>query len=202
MSAAAEEPECFNLHRQITGNAGLPCRKRWSFPRRQKAAPRIAPSLESEFWNEFPFAAVRHAACKPSTVGFEPEERMSRAGVPENRADEARATCWDGAGWQKSREEQWLSPHANAASAPAGEPRWSALVFQDGLTYERCPSGAHQRDPCSLASHSCSRRMLRRLERHITSKASPRSGTAPRVPSSTTLASMRAMTCPGAPSWR
>src|SRR3954469_7436015 len=43
--------------------------------------------------------------------------------------------------------------------------------------------------------------MLRRLERHITSKASPINGTAPTTLSSATLPSMRTITWPGAPSW-
>ena len=42
--------------------------------------------------------------------------------------------------------------------------------------------------------------MLRLFERHITSKASPTSGTVPTMPSSAILPIMRAMTWLGAPS--
>jgi hypothetical protein len=51
--------------------------------------------------------------------------------------------------------------------------------------------------PSSLASHSRNSCMLRRFERHITSKASPTSGTAPTNPSSAMLASMITSPIPG-----
>src|SRR5262249_30179900 len=62
--------------------------------------------------------------------------------------------------------------------------------------------GLRCRDGYSLASHSRNSCTLRRFERHITSKASPTTGTAPTNPSSAILASMRIMTSEGAPSWR
>lgn len=71
------------------------------------------------------------------------------------------------------------------------------------LEWRRCPAErgltSLQRTP-SRSIHSRNKRTLRLLARHITSNTSPATGTAPITPSSATLASMRVITCLGAPS--
>src|SRR5262245_16229049 len=82
-----------------------------------------------------------------------------------------------------------------ARSAAATAPLPSHVPSPDAADYRT-------QEVSSRASHSRNSRTLRRLARHITSKASPTTGTAPKNPSSATLASMRMMTCKGAPNWR